>query len=888
MVMESVMITNGRIRRIIAAGLILLIVCPLSAFADKKDKDNDKGKKHFKLGLIYEQNKQWDKAAQEYTLASAEAPSDVEYTLRLRVALINAAIMLSHRGDMLADQKDYNAAYQSYRQAYSYDPTDEVSLIKMRRMLEAQGLPTKDALPAAAQPDPNRMETNFKGGPGEPAGFNPQHLEQKTAVEWVKKRYPASDITWRGSSLIAAIESIAHTMRLNVVFDTGAQTLIQRNTNYSVELEDVTPARALEIILETNGLLYTQADTRTIIVATDSPQSRLHYEMQAVKTFYIKNSDQKTVEDVKNALQQSIGMKSVIAYKELNALVARDTPENLALAENVIRSLDKSKAEVLIDVKLYEISRQDMLSLGNQFNNGDSSFPGGNPQTANLATLGGIGIQGALRQLNPARILTGPFGIGLNLPTSTISALADHQKSKQLASAQVHILDGEQQQIKIGQRVPIQTATIPGFGVSPTTGTTGVPTTTGTTGSVPGVTGTTTGSPSPTTEVGGLGFSGIPEIQYEDVGLTLELTPVVYDEEVQVKMKVSSSSVTSTSTLTPTFDQRDISSVARVRNGQTSMVAAVSQIQESKDIKGIPFLSNIPILGRLFATPNTSSTDDYVVITLTPHILRKADITDEDRLTRESGPESNQGKRQLTIEEILYIADHQAPEQQLPLAEAGGEPKLAGSKEVKPGGPGGPSAVPASNGPGSGAGIVRPAISNTQSRPATAAGGVIRPMQQVKPNANSDDDDDDDTTNTNNNSSPIQVLVRGPQIAIKGQQFTAAVIVAGVGTVTSATVSLTYDPAIFEVQGVRDGGMMSIGGVEVTPQTTIQPGIINVQIDRPPGAPPVMARGQLLYLTFTVRGSGTTQIGFGPGTTFTLANGNQAILSLQPATVQAR
>ncbi|HEY6330745.1 MAG TPA: secretin N-terminal domain-containing protein, partial [Blastocatellia bacterium] len=695
------------------------------------------------------------------------------------------------------------------------------------------------------------------------------------AAAYVRQRYPASDLVWRGP-LMAAIENVAHSMRLNVVFDQQSSTILQRITTYSIELEDVTPARALEIMLETNNLIYAQADTRTIIVAPDTPQSRQRYENQAVRTFYIKNADQKTVDDVKSALQQSIGMKQVIAYKELNALVARDTPENLALAENVIESLDKSKAEVLIDIKLYEISKSDMLSLGNQFNTGSTN--GGNTTTANLASVGGIGVQSALAALDPARLLKGPFGIGLALPTSTVSALADHSKSKQLASAQVHILDGEQQQIKIGQRVPIQTATIPGFGaVSPTT------TGTTTTGVTTGTTGTTTATTSPTTSVGALGISGFPEIQYEDVGLTLDLTPTVYDEEVQVKMKVSSSSVTSTSTLTPTFDQRDVTSVARVRNGQTSMVAAVSQIQESKDIAGIPFLSYIPILGRLFATPNTSSTDDYVVITLTPHILRKADITDEDRLTRDSGPESNQGKRQLTLEEILYLADHQEPEQQLPVAQAGAEPRLAASKDTPPTA-GAVMAQPA-KAPSSGAGVVvMPIATQPGARPAPGGVRQVQP-NAAKSNANSDDDDDDDD---NNQQNALQVIVRAPGIANKGQVLTAAVIVAGTATLTNATVSITYDPTILEVQGVRDGGLMSMGGVDVVPQATIQPGALSVEIDRPPGVPPAPARGQLIYITFTVKGSGTTPIALGPGTAFVAGNGQPVQLNLQSATVQVR
>src|SRR6185436_20764866 len=68
----------------------------------------------------------------------------MEYQLYLNRALVNAAIMLVERGDRLADQKDYQAAYQTYRQAYAYDPANEMALIKARRTLEAMGLPTTD------------------------------------------------------------------------------------------------------------------------------------------------------------------------------------------------------------------------------------------------------------------------------------------------------------------------------------------------------------------------------------------------------------------------------------------------------------------------------------------------------------------------------------------------------------------------------------------------------------------------------------------------------------------------------------------------------------------------------------------------------------------------
>src|SRR5215467_13720153 len=150
-----------KIRKALALALALALMTPVAIYA------NDK--KHFKDGLKYEENRQWDKAAEQYALAVAEKPSNIEYQLHLQRALVSAAIMLVERGDRLAEQKDYQSAYEAYRQAYAFDNTNELALIKMRRMLEAQGLPTKDIPkggdPAGPRykldPDPNEKKASY-------------------------------------------------------------------------------------------------------------------------------------------------------------------------------------------------------------------------------------------------------------------------------------------------------------------------------------------------------------------------------------------------------------------------------------------------------------------------------------------------------------------------------------------------------------------------------------------------------------------------------------------------------------------------------------------------------------------------------------------------------
>ena len=106
---------------------------PVAAFAAD-------GKKHFKEGMKYRRKPSVRaRAAEEYALAAAAEPSNVEYTSSFQRALVSAAIMLSERGDGLAEKKDYNAAYTAYRQAYAFDPANELALIKMRQNARSTG-----------------------------------------------------------------------------------------------------------------------------------------------------------------------------------------------------------------------------------------------------------------------------------------------------------------------------------------------------------------------------------------------------------------------------------------------------------------------------------------------------------------------------------------------------------------------------------------------------------------------------------------------------------------------------------------------------------------------------------------------------------------------------
>jgi general secretion pathway protein D len=670
-------------------------------------------------------------------------------------------------------------------------------------------------------------------------------------------------------------------MKLNVVFDQQV-TNMMRAQKLNIEMRDVTYPRAMEMILKTNGLMYVQIDTRTILVTLDNMNSRQKYEPLSIRTFYIKNAD---VTEVRNTINQTLQTKFITPVKGQNALIVRDTATNLELVESLIDSLDKSKAEVLIDVNIYEVSRNDLLSIGNQF-----AVPDANSQNQGLTAgfLGGAGQNDGVG--NAARshtfLQSTVLGLAFGLPVSAVSFFQDKGKAKLLASTQVHVLDGEDQSINIGQRVPIQTAAFPTF-TNPTRSqqrqieqSTGL-------------------NPNEVNAgLGGLfgGFSGgaFPQIQYENVGLSIDMKPQVFEDEVHMKMKISSTSLdTSTGKLTPSFNQRTMTSVARIKDGKPTMIAGVSQTTESKTTKGFPIIGLVPILGRLFATPDTVDRQSDVVITVTPHILRRADITEQDHLTKAAGYQQDPNTV-LTIERILELAEIDDAQHGTQLAGAADVKKQPETRNVSA--PPQPAATQPALGETPGVVVIKPTI-NTPSRPAPQSQivreTVSKPGQsspQVLDDDDDDDDDDGEETIQARSNMPVMLSVKSASaMAVKGQDLYIALIANGAGEVASSNISLSFDPNIIEVKGVREGGMLSAGGGRPDLQFSSESGQLNVTLGLPGGTPGKPARGQLLLIVFTVKNQGQSHITLNEGQTFLRSSTGQMLnLKLQSTQIDVK
>ncbi len=419
--------------------VVCLLALPVSALGGKKGKD------HFDRGMKLENAQQWEKAAQEFTLAIAADPHNVDYQLHYRRAVFNASQSFMQQGRSLAEQRDYVGAYNAFRQAFGYDPVNQLAVSEMERMLRLQEV-KEGRTPSPAGGDAGAAAGTGATPPGS-STTRPQEALPQPKQEQVRV------IAYNGD-LKPFIRSLADDLKLNVMFD--KQTFAQPRP-IDINLHDVTTARALDYIFLQEGLFFQKLDKRTILVADQG--RRQQFQQLVVRTFYLSNTDPDSASTlIGRALPASVGRPQAIVVpdKYTNSLTVRDTAENIALIGDLLRSIDKDRAEVVMDVNIYEVSRTDLLQFGNQLGDDTSlvSLGGTRAAATTFSHLGRV-VTGSGAT---AVTLPGSLGAALILPASSIQALQTRNRTKLLASTQVHAFNNEESTARIGQRVPVQTA----------------------------------------------------------------------------------------------------------------------------------------------------------------------------------------------------------------------------------------------------------------------------------------------------------------------------------------------------------------------------------------------------------------------------------------------
>jgi general secretion pathway protein D len=392
-------------------------------------------------------------------------------------------------------------------------------------------------------------------------------------------KMPAS-LTFRDASSRDVFTAIARMANISLIFDP-----VFRDAPITVDLRNATLDDALTTVAGATRTFFRVTAPRTIVVVPDTPAKRREYEEEVVRTFYLSNADLKETMDL---LRMVLDARRISPTTATNALTIKDTPEHVAAAARVISAIDKARPEVVIDVELLEVDRTRLQEYGLQIASPNSPGIDGSASVAADAASS-LNLR-TLRNLTQSDILLA------NLPSLFYRLLKSDVNTRTLANPQLRTSEGMPAQARFGQRVPVPVTTF-----------------------TPIATGGTPQQP-------------VTSFNYENIGVNLDITPRTHhDDDVTLTLNIAVTSILGVGFGgLPTFGNREIKTVIRLRDGETNMLAGLIRDDERQSLDGIPGLSDVPLVGRLFAHTQKTTDQTDIILTLTPHIVRVLDLTETD------------------------------------------------------------------------------------------------------------------------------------------------------------------------------------------------------------------------------------------------------------------
>ncbi len=506
---------------------------------------------------------EWDRAVGQYVIALNKKPENPQYRTGFERARLAASQFHFQKAKQLVETRNYEQAIIEFQIALNFDPTNQFitnELAATKKLYERE-LNRKELteIEKAKEEAKRKMQLYKVLGP-----------EAETIIP---------SLRFRDDSLKHILDALGQLAGINIVYDSDF-----RDQEFSVSQDNIKFRDALQQILVANRLYYKPLDQSTILIIPDNPQKRRQYDEQVIQTFYLSNAE---LNDVLNMVRSVMQIQRIATNPQLNAITIRDTPDKVAIVQKIIEANDKSRSEVLLDVEILEIDRDQSKTYGINLDNYTVT------QSLVINETTGQIFGNQIPAIDAA-------AWSFTIPSIIYSALATDQRTKILAKPQIRASEGQQVTVRLGDRVPIPVTNI----------------------QVPGTTPTPTPSVISTTS-----------FQLTDVGINIDVTPRVHhNREITLTMRFELTSITApgVGSLPPTLGNRTVNTVIRLKDGETNLLAGLLRRDERKSLRGIPGIINIPFIRDVFAANDKTLSEKDVIFTITPHILRTPNVTEDD------------------------------------------------------------------------------------------------------------------------------------------------------------------------------------------------------------------------------------------------------------------
>ncbi|MHC4553027.1 MAG: secretin N-terminal domain-containing protein [Planctomycetota bacterium] len=374
-------------------------------------------------------------------------------------------------------------------------------------------------------------------------------------------------------------------------------------------LTDIPLAEALSNILEAHGYTYLATDNMIRVVPKDEVLEVR--EKIASRVYRITYADVKQVEE---AIKKFISERgSVSASISSSNIIVTDVESKIAAIDSFISEIDRVTPQIMVESKIYDISSQDNMDLGVDWQAGTSTSYG--PPTDgtygnDIFNLGNV-LQSTSSDPHSTGAFSGKTGKADSEAMIRFGVLNDHINvdfalyaaqeditAKLLANPRIMVLDNEQAEIKIIEEIPYQELTESSAG-------------------------------------GSIGTTA-----FRDVGVELRVTPhLTRDGMIRMVLNPKFSVVTGQVVIQgtngtspqPIVASREETTTALIKDGQTVVIGGLKKQDVSAQINKVPLLGDLPLLGGLFRFEGESTTNSELVIFITPHLINEPALTPEEQ-----------------------------------------------------------------------------------------------------------------------------------------------------------------------------------------------------------------------------------------------------------------
>ena len=574
------------------------------------------------------------KLLDENRLADAQAAFDRAEKLDSAVPdyHIAAALALEHRVTALVQQAGSarqlghtTEANSLLAQARSLDPHNDIILQHTSPTI----IPS--ALQTVLDPDPSVITSAGTEDLAGPIVPKPNTSRQSFHIH---------------TDLQSAVRQVFSSFGLRATFDESV-TPAATPQGIHFDLDNTTAAEALPLLLSMGRLFAVPLDTSSVLIATDTTANRTRLEHLYQETLYTPGLTPQQMGEVTNVIRQVFDVKQLSMQNTAGNITLRAPASTLDALNRTLTDLLDGSAEVIFDMRLYSVDTTRQRSIGpsipQQFGvynvasaaqsivsanqsaidqaiaQGALTIPASADATTRLIYEAVFLIQAGLAQSSLLTDTIGFFGKGLALSgltagPATLNFALNTSDTRSLDSIQLRVSDRQPGIFRAGTRYPITTA-------SYSTGLTGT-----NSAALAGATINGVSVSSLLNQYLGSNASGttIPQIQYEDLGLTFKATPNVQPSgniTMHLDIKIEALTGSSINDI-PVLASRQFASDVTVAEGQTALMLSSLTKTETAAVSGIPGISELPGFQTVTADNVREVDSSELVMLITPHVIR--------------------------------------------------------------------------------------------------------------------------------------------------------------------------------------------------------------------------------------------------------------------------